>query len=303
MGNPTPGTRISAYTVAAASVCLVASLIATRIGRNGTATTKPTNDPLLQASLDALVEEAKRVADTMGVFTEVGSRARIDRMEAAANAGANRIDVDGIDLDLDVARPRVCETDDDCHHHGVCTPSGSCACVVAYSGVQCGKVVHVSFPGSTVFGGMLPLDVLIDSDVEEYANDASDANDANDASDASDADDVDDADDGRGMYAVAVEAGPCRVAVGGGLERKEEKTLEIQREIARRLIERFGARDPGGDGDATAEVMGTVVRLLEAFRRCLVVEVVDDGEKQPSSPNAHQTDAIRKLSGLLALLP
>lgn len=285
MGNPTPRTRISAYTVAAASVCLVASLIATRIGRNGTATTKPTNDPLLQASLDALVEEAKRVADTMGVFTEVGSRARIDRMEAAANAGANRIDVD---LDLDVARPRVCETDDDCHHHGVCTPSGSCACVVAYSGVQCGKVVHVSFPGSTVFGGMLPLDVLIDSDVEEYANDA---------------DDVDDADDGRGMYAVAVEAGPCRVAVGGGLERKEAKTFEIQREIARRLIERFGARDPGGDGDATAEVMGTVVRLLEAFRRCLVVEVVDDGEKQPSSPNAHQTDAIRKLSGLLALLP
>ena len=65
---------------------------------------------------------------------------------------------------------------------------------------------------------------------------------------------------------MAVEAGPCRVAVGGGLERKEEKTLEIQREIARRLIERFGARDPGGDGDATAEVMGTVVRLLEAFR-------------------------------------
>ena len=302
MGNPTPRTRISAYTVAAASVCLVASLIATRIGRNGTATTKPTNDPLLQASLDALVEEAKRVADTMGVFTEVGSRARIDRMEAAANAGANRIDVDGIDgidldLDLDVARPRVCETDDDCHHHGVCTPSGSCACVVAYSGVQCGKVVHVSFPGSTVFGGMLPLDVLIDSDVEEYANDANDA------------DDVDDADDDRGMYAVAVEAGPCRVAVGGGLERNEEKTLEIQREIARRLIERFGARDPGGDGDgdgdgdATAEVMGTVVRLLEAFRRCLVVEVVDDGEKQPPSPNAHQTDAIRKLSGLLALLP
>ena len=296
MGNPTPRTRISAYTVAAASVCLVASLIATRIGRNGTATTKPTNDPLLQASLDALVEEAKRVADTMGVFTEVGSRARIDRMEAAANAGANRIDVDGIDgidldLDLDVARPRVCETDDDCHHHGVCTPSGSCACVVAYSGVQCGKVVHVSFPGSTVFGGMLPLDVLIDSDGEEDANDANDA------------DDVREADDGRGMYAVAVEAGPCRVAVGGGLERKDAKTLEIQREIARRLIERFGARDPGGDGDATAELMGTVVRLLEAFRRCLVVEVVDDGEKQPSSPNAHQTDAIRKLSGLLALLP
>lgn len=293
MGNPTPRTRISAYTVAAASVCLVASLIATRIGRNGTATTRPTNDPLLQASLDALVEEAKRVADTMGVFTEVGSRARIDRMEAAANAGANRIDVDGIDvdLDLDVPRPRVCETDDDCHRHGVCSSSGSCSCVVAYSGVQCGKVVHVSFPGSTVFGGMLPLDVLIDSDGEEDANDANDA------------DDVREADDGRGMYAVAVEAGPCRVTVGGGLEKKEGKPLEIQREIARRLIERFGARDPGGDGDdATAELMGTVVRLLEAFRRCLVVEVVDDGEKQPS-PNAHQTDAIRKLSGLLALLP
>ena len=214
------------------------------------------NNPRLEKALSEMVEEAKTLAATRGVFTEVGSRERIEQMERMGQMGQKEPgEEDAQHNRQEPARPDLkpfCIEDADCSYpRGVCdTVRGLCRCVVAYAGVRCDRVVHVAFPTSSMFGKSLPLDVF--------------------AADTDDMYDGWDEDDGEDSYPVEHVSERCRVGTGAA-EVATVRQSAIGQEIDRRLVEMYGARKRVEGRDDAAR--GAVVALLDAMRRCLAVEV------------------------------
>ena len=236
------------------------------------------NNPRLTQALGELIEDARGMTTGRGVYTEVGSRERIDRLEQSAKQGVGRRGTRPSSSGLP-----VCAEDLDCHYpRGACDiEEGVCRCVVAYAGLRCDRVVHAGFPISGVYGRMLPLDVLDEGERDLYGiwTDEED----------------DKGGDGDRLYPVERVSERCVVRPGTA-EAVAVRWSGVGREIERRLVERFGAREMRGGEELLenkankgnkeskeskeskgnkehADALGDVVVLLEAMRRCLAVEV------------------------------
>ncbi len=254
---------------AVAAVVLAGALCVTeRLGGGVNLSGRSTNHtPRLAQALGELVEEARGLATGRGVYTEVGSRERIDRLEQSASerrAGGRR------GRGPSAPGMSVCGQDGDCHHpRGVCDVStGACRCVMAYAGVRCDRVVHVEFPGSGAYGKMLPLDVLDGRELELYG----------DWDEADEEEDEDEEEEENSSRVHQVERVEERCVVGASAGAAAMRERGVGREIARRLVERFWAREFQDEGNALRikqkeDARGDVVVLLEAMRRCLEVEV------------------------------
>jgi hypothetical protein len=254
------------FVVVAALVVLVASLLVAerRADSSGAGfDLHGRNNPRLAQALGELIQDARGLATGRGVYTEVGSRERIDILEQSASKRQGDWRPGALFSSMGLS---VCAVDEDCHYpRGVCDVSArSCRCVVAFAGVRCDRVVHVGFPNSGVYGKMLPLDVLDESEREMYVV-------WEEEDEEGEGEDVD------VLYSVEHVEERC-VVVPGSDEAAAVRERGVGQEIERRLVERFLARevqDTGNENEIrqNEDALGDVVVLLEAMRRCLDVEV------------------------------
>jgi hypothetical protein len=190
----------------------------------------------LEREMSALIREAKARAEAQGIYTEVGSRRRLEalrqggRRDGETGSAAGRENGDNGKIRTgEGGESSWCRGHDDCGR-GVCDrEAGRCRCAMGYAGVQCRRVAHVEWSGR----GMLPLDVLEATD-----------------------------------EAVEVsERCVVRAVPGRGSGTGDEAA------IAGRLVESYGMsnEDPR---------LGTLAALLDAMRRCIVVEVVQEAGRE-----------------------